>query len=241
MGVISLATKLVIPAAAERRAGIQKRHCDYWIPAFARMTGWWISVALFNCQFNNYRVSSGLLTAWIPFCKPDSSTRCLRNVSDLVSLLNFLAGKTLGFRKIEVHDSQPQALHKAQTVPIHHFCHQKMGPFHYLTNSIHEPQFRIWFEFGFIFHDINTVMQKIMRERMLRIISKGKKIISIENKTLKDAGYLEREDLQKMICSSETAFFEEMGEDLFLINVFDSWKVSGNLGCSKGSSMFLAI
>ncbi len=52
---------------------------------------------------------------------------------------------------------------------------------------------------------------------MLRIISKEKKIVSIENKTLKDAGYLEREDLQKMICSSETAFFEEMGEDLFLI------------------------
>ncbi len=50
---INPATKLVIPAAAERRAGIQKRPCDYWIPAFARMTGWWISVELFNCQFNN--------------------------------------------------------------------------------------------------------------------------------------------------------------------------------------------
>jgi len=36
---INPATKLVIPAAAERRAGIQKRPCDYWIPAFARMTG----------------------------------------------------------------------------------------------------------------------------------------------------------------------------------------------------------
>ena len=30
---INPATKLVFPAAAERRAGIQKRPCDYWIPA----------------------------------------------------------------------------------------------------------------------------------------------------------------------------------------------------------------
>jgi hypothetical protein len=30
--VINPATKLVIPAAAERRAGIQKRPCDCWIP-----------------------------------------------------------------------------------------------------------------------------------------------------------------------------------------------------------------
>ena len=29
------ATNLVIPAAAERRAGIQERLCDYWITAFA--------------------------------------------------------------------------------------------------------------------------------------------------------------------------------------------------------------
>jgi hypothetical protein len=36
--IINPATKLVIPAAAERRAGIQKRPCDYWIPAFAGMT-----------------------------------------------------------------------------------------------------------------------------------------------------------------------------------------------------------
>jgi hypothetical protein len=34
----SPATKLVIPAAAERRAGIQKKPCYYWIPAFAGMT-----------------------------------------------------------------------------------------------------------------------------------------------------------------------------------------------------------
>ena len=37
---IILANKLVIPAAAERRAGIQKRPCDYWIPAFAEMMEW---------------------------------------------------------------------------------------------------------------------------------------------------------------------------------------------------------
>jgi hypothetical protein len=36
---ISPATKLVIPAEAERRAGIQKRLCDHWIPALAKMTG----------------------------------------------------------------------------------------------------------------------------------------------------------------------------------------------------------
>ena len=36
--VINPATKLVIPAAAERRAGIQKRPSNYWIPAFAGMT-----------------------------------------------------------------------------------------------------------------------------------------------------------------------------------------------------------
>jgi len=37
-GFIDPATKLVIPAAAERRAGIQKRPCDYWIPASAGVT-----------------------------------------------------------------------------------------------------------------------------------------------------------------------------------------------------------
>jgi hypothetical protein len=51
--IINPATKSVIPAAAERIAGIQKRLCDYWIPAFARMTRWRVSVALFNCQFNH--------------------------------------------------------------------------------------------------------------------------------------------------------------------------------------------
>ena len=35
---ISPATKLVIPAVAERRAGIQKKPCYYWILAFAGMT-----------------------------------------------------------------------------------------------------------------------------------------------------------------------------------------------------------
>jgi hypothetical protein len=35
---IKPATKLVIPAVAERRAGIQKKPCYYWIPAFAGMT-----------------------------------------------------------------------------------------------------------------------------------------------------------------------------------------------------------
>ena len=47
-GTIESATKLVIPAVAERRAGLQKRPCDYWIPASERMTGWRISVALFK-------------------------------------------------------------------------------------------------------------------------------------------------------------------------------------------------
>jgi hypothetical protein len=35
---INPVTELVIPAAAERRAGIQKRPCNYWIPAFVGMT-----------------------------------------------------------------------------------------------------------------------------------------------------------------------------------------------------------
>ena len=55
MADINLATKLVIPAAAKQRAGIQKRPYDCWIPTFARMTEWRVSVALFNCQFNNTR------------------------------------------------------------------------------------------------------------------------------------------------------------------------------------------
>ena len=45
---INPATKLVIPAVAERRVGIQKRLCSYWILAFARMAGWWISDGLFH-------------------------------------------------------------------------------------------------------------------------------------------------------------------------------------------------
>jgi len=50
--IINPATKFVIPAAAERRAGIQIRCCNYWIPAFAGMTRWLISVGLINCQVN---------------------------------------------------------------------------------------------------------------------------------------------------------------------------------------------
>jgi hypothetical protein len=34
---INPVTKLVIPAVAERRAGIKKKPFDYWIPAFAGM------------------------------------------------------------------------------------------------------------------------------------------------------------------------------------------------------------
>ena len=33
--LINPATKLVIPAVAERRAGIQTKRWNYWIPAFA--------------------------------------------------------------------------------------------------------------------------------------------------------------------------------------------------------------
>jgi hypothetical protein len=51
--IINPATKLVIPAAAERRAGIQKKPCDIWIPKFSGMTGWWILDGLFNCQVIN--------------------------------------------------------------------------------------------------------------------------------------------------------------------------------------------
>ena len=45
---INPATKLVILRQMHR--GIQIRPCDYWITAFAGMTGWWIAVDLFNCQ-----------------------------------------------------------------------------------------------------------------------------------------------------------------------------------------------
>ena len=49
------AIKLVIPAVAERRAGIQKRPWDYWIPAFAGMTGARILDCIFNCQVNKWK------------------------------------------------------------------------------------------------------------------------------------------------------------------------------------------
>ena len=45
------ATKLVIPAAAKRRAGTQKRPCDDWIPEFARVTGWRVPY-LFNLHMD---------------------------------------------------------------------------------------------------------------------------------------------------------------------------------------------
>jgi len=38
--IINPATYFVIPAVAKRRAGIQKKHRYYWIPAFAGMTAW---------------------------------------------------------------------------------------------------------------------------------------------------------------------------------------------------------
>jgi hypothetical protein len=51
-GYVSPAIKYVIPAAAKRRAGIQQKLRYYWIPAFARMTGWSLKVVLFNRQMN---------------------------------------------------------------------------------------------------------------------------------------------------------------------------------------------
>jgi hypothetical protein len=50
---INPATKLVIPAAAERRAGILKRPCNCWNAAFADMTRSWISDGLSNWQVNS--------------------------------------------------------------------------------------------------------------------------------------------------------------------------------------------
>ena len=52
MAIIKPATKLVIPAVAKQRAGIQTRRRNYWIPAFAGMTGGWITVAIFCCHVN---------------------------------------------------------------------------------------------------------------------------------------------------------------------------------------------
>ena len=51
--LINPATNFVIPAAAKRRAGIQEMSHNYWIPAFAGMTGWWKFFCLFNCQVYN--------------------------------------------------------------------------------------------------------------------------------------------------------------------------------------------
>jgi hypothetical protein len=50
MSAINSPNKLVIPAAAKRRAGIQKKPRDYWIPAFARMTGAQILDCIFNLE-----------------------------------------------------------------------------------------------------------------------------------------------------------------------------------------------
>jgi len=35
------------------------------------------------------------------------------------------------------------------------------------ADLIHEPQFRIWFEFGLIFHDIKQQKQKMEKSRMI--------------------------------------------------------------------------
>jgi len=55
---------LVIPAAAKRRAGSQKKQRYYWVPAFAGMTGWGSEVAVFHCQVSSYRysASNGIMT-----------------------------------------------------------------------------------------------------------------------------------------------------------------------------------
>ena len=52
---------------------------------------------------------------------------------------------------------------------------------------------------------------------MLRVMRDEKKLVKINDRSLTDAGILERQDIQGMICHSPNAFFEEMGETLLLI------------------------
>ena len=52
---------------------------------------------------------------------------------------------------------------------------------------------------------------------MLRVDRKSRTLSQLNSRSLPDAGWKEREDLQQMIRNSPDAFFDEMGEKLLLI------------------------
>ncbi|MFC1735516.1 hypothetical protein ACFL1X_05325 [Candidatus Hydrogenedentota bacterium] len=52
---------------------------------------------------------------------------------------------------------------------------------------------------------------------MLKVNRKKKSLAKLDRKTMPEAGWKEREDLQQMIRNSPDAFFEEMGEKLLLV------------------------
>jgi RecB family endonuclease NucS len=52
---------------------------------------------------------------------------------------------------------------------------------------------------------------------MLRLDRAVKKLIPLQSKKLADAGLLERHDIQQLIFANPDAFFNEIGETLWLI------------------------
>src|SRR5262245_3260491 len=52
---------------------------------------------------------------------------------------------------------------------------------------------------------------------MLRIDKANRLLIPLERKTMRDSGYWERRDIQKMICQTATPFFEELGENIHIL------------------------
>ena len=52
---------------------------------------------------------------------------------------------------------------------------------------------------------------------MLLIDKSGKSLSSLERKSMREAGYWERRDIQQMICRSPNAFFGELGESIYLV------------------------
>jgi hypothetical protein len=52
---------------------------------------------------------------------------------------------------------------------------------------------------------------------MLRIDSDKKTLIALERKTMREAGYWERRDIQEMICRTPDVFCEELGEKIHIL------------------------
>jgi hypothetical protein len=52
---------------------------------------------------------------------------------------------------------------------------------------------------------------------MLRVDGASKQLVEVKSKTMKEAGYWERRDLQEMICKSPGPFVTELGEYIHLV------------------------